>query len=124
MTSFLVRCRRRLLAVVIGAVLGSLLAVGGAFALDAEVHTSYLWLHGLRAEDNWTYNGHPFLESTDGANREAIAAWRHCPSGVHSGEARYISSHVHIVTDTWYRYMEAHTTSGQTGMSHHIHFRC
>lgn len=124
MTSALARVNRRVVALIAGVLVGAALAAGAASAITVDAHTTYLWYHGMNTTSAPRYDGHPFLDSTDGAHRDAIAAWRHCPSGIHSDESRYISQHVHINTDIWYRYLEAHLTSGQTGMGHHIHFPC
>ena len=100
-----------------------MLAVSAALASHTiEAHSTYLWHHGLRVESNEA-DAHPFLDSTDGAAREAIASYEMCVPA-HGPEARYIARHVHNNTDHWYRELEAHLTSGQTGMSHHDHFDC
>jgi hypothetical protein len=115
--------RSRWRGVAAGTLLGSFLAVSVAMASHTvDAHTSYLWYHGMRVESNES-DGHPFLDSTDGASRDAIAAFETC-SGVHSTEARYIASHVHKDTDFFVGSIEAHLTSPQTGMSHHEHYRC
>ena len=115
--------RPRWRAILLGALLGSLLAVTAAVASHTiDAHTTYLWHHGLRVESN-EVDAHPFLDSTDGAHRDAIASYELCVRA-HGPESRYIASHVHISTNQWYRELEAHLTSGQTGMGHHAHFKC
>jgi hypothetical protein len=112
-------------AVLAGALIGVLLAAVPAWAFIAEAHTSHLWYHGMAGTDDGKGNVHPFLTSTDGAHRQASASFRHCINGMHWPQAEYIHSHVHMTDEgVWYRYAEAHLGSQQTGMGHHIHFRC
>jgi hypothetical protein len=117
--------RRRWRGALAGVVVGSLL--GGGFALASHTpaaHTALLWYHGMTTEGN--ENAHPFLTSTDGAYRQASAAYQACPAygGQHSTQAEYIHSHVHHFSDYYVASVEAHLGSQQTGMAHHVHYPC
>lgn len=113
--------RRQWRVVLLGTVVGMLLAAGVSYAFTVEAHTAALWYHGQNAEGN--EDGHPFLSSTDGTNRQGSAAYQSC-GGYHSPQSEYIHTHVHRYTDLWYRLQEAHIGSQQTGLAHHDHPNC
>lgn len=120
-----IRKGRRWRGVLAGSVLGMLIAAGLAVAGHTPAaHTSHLWYHGLATEpDANGHQGHPFLTSTDGTHRQASASYRLCIN-YHGPQAEYIHSHVHIDPGFWYRELEAHLGSQQTGMGHHVHYPC
>lgn len=125
MTASAARWRRQVRPVVVGAVIGTLLAATTAFASHiTDAHTYALWYHGERTEGN--EDAHPFLYSTDGTARNASAAYLTCPGygNIHSTNAEYIGTHVHKWSDYHWLIVEAHLGSDQTSLSHHAHGQC
>jgi hypothetical protein len=117
--------RPRWRAIVAGVILGTLFAAAAAVAGHTPAaHTHHLWYNGMATEPEGDgHQGHPFLTSTDGTHRQGSASYFVC-IGWHGPQAEYIHSHVHIDPGIWYRELEAHIGSQQTGMGHHDHFPC
>jgi hypothetical protein len=113
-------------AILAGAIIGSLVAATAALAGHTpDAHTHHLWYNGMTTEpDANGHQGHPFLTSTDGTHRQGSASYAICAPAWHGPQAEYIHSHVHIDPGIWYREIEAHIGSQQTGMGHHDHFDC
>ena len=70
------------------------------------------------------YEGHPFLDSTDGVYRQASASHEHCWDGSHGPQSEYIHQHVHQDTGHDHNRAEAHLGSEQTALRHHDHHIC